>query len=605
MRYLLLVIVFLVQSCNPQKMEKLGDSLTTTANVLETLAPVFNKLDEMIYDFEYKGEMKNGKRHGYGTYIWKDKKFKGTKYVGYHKDNRMHGQGVITFPNGEKYVGRFIYDKYDGEGTYFYKNGTKQEGIWRGGIFVYPKKLTTKTEDNNSQSTLKTYDMGHGQTLTIDKSSNVKKEEQVKKKEDESFLSKADKLLGSVADGISKKDKITGLRTINAPFNSEANIKKRGEKSLNKVLNEAKAKGIRILDSSSSQYKRAERIIKRIVRASHYREFANIKFAVVDFKDFNALAFGGGYFVVFTGLMEQTNDDELAYVIAHELAHNSAGHVEETEAFLKTKQIFNKSGEGFVKSFINVQEQEADKIGILYTALGGFNPQGSVTIWAKRDRGLQELAFYRTHPANSQRSYQNQITANIVKKYYRQGMVNPKVAEILKCNELFCNKGKSNIADGKGGGLLKSLEVVADVLVKNKLAKREQKTQEQEINNARTSIYNQQLLTPPNVNWQGGWNLRYQGTINRHNQQSGLNFAFTQNLSQGQFYYKFNNVIEQGNIVFTGTNQAGYWFRWNDRYGQGNLQLREYTDGSLRGIIYLDDGTMLGRNLGKFEGMRR
>ena len=303
--------------------------------------------------------------------------------------------------------------------------------------------------------------------------------------------------------------------------------------------------------------------------------------------------------------MEQTNDDELAYVIAHELAHNSAGHVEETEAFLKTKQIFNKSGEGFVKSFINVQEQEADRIGILYTALGGFNPQGSVTIWAKRDRGLQELAFYRTHPANSQRSYQNQITANIVKKYYRQGMVNPKVAEILKCNELFCNKGKTNIADGKGGGLLKSLEVVADVLVKNKLAKTEQKTQEQEINNARTSIYNQQLLTPPNVNWQGGWNLRYQGTINRHNQQSGLNFAFTQNLSQGQFHYKFNNVIEQGNIVFTGTNQAGYWFRWNDRYGQGNLQLREYTDGSLRGIIYLDDGTMLGRNLGKFEGMRR
>ena len=52
MRYLLLVIVFLVQSCNPQKMKKLGDSLTTTGNVLEALAPVFNKLDEMIYDFE-------------------------------------------------------------------------------------------------------------------------------------------------------------------------------------------------------------------------------------------------------------------------------------------------------------------------------------------------------------------------------------------------------------------------------------------------------------------------------------------------------------------------------------------------------------------------
>ena len=64
-------------------------------------------------------------------------------------------------------------------------------------------------------------------------------------------------------------------------------------------------------------------------------------------------------------------------------------------------------------------------------------------------------------------------------------------------------------------------------------------------------------------------------------------------------------MIEQGNIVFTRTNQAGYWFRWNDRYGQGNLQLRKYTDGSLIGIIYIDDGTMLGRKLGDLVGFRK
>ena len=57
--------------------------------------------------------------------------------------------------------------------------------------------------------------------------------------------------------------------------------------------------------------------------------------------------------------------------------------------------------------------------------------------------------------------------------------------------------------------------------------------------------------------------------------------------------------------MFTGTNQHGYWFKWNDRYGQGNLQLREYTDGSLRGIIYIDDGTMLGKKLGEFHGFRK
>ena len=55
----------------------------------------------------------------------------------------------------------------------------------------------------------------------------------------------------------------------------------------------------------------------------------------------------------------------------------------------------------------------------------------------------------------------------------------------------------------------------------------------------------------------------------------------------------------------TGTNQEGYWFRWNDKFAKGSLQLREYTDGSLRGIIYIDDGTMLGKKLGEFEGFKQ
>ena len=84
-----------------------------------------------------------------------------------------------------------------------------------------------------------------------------------------------------------------------------------------------------------------------------------------------------------------------------------------------------------------------------------------------------------------------------------------------------------------------------------------------------------------------------------------MNFAFTQNLLQGQFYYNFNNIIEQGNIRLTGTNQHGYWFEWNIKYGRGNLQLREYTDGSLRGLIYIDDGTMLGKKLGVFQGFKK
>ena len=199
------------------------------------------------------------------------------------------------------------------------------------------------------------------------------------------------------------------------------------------------------------------------------------------------------------------------------------------------------------------------------------------------------------------------IELNIqILKYYTRGVVNPNVEKVLKCNELFCNTSIADLSkDGSGGGVLKTIEVIGDILLKNKQIKEEKKKQEKEIAQSRNIIANNRLLTPPNINWQGGWNLRYQGTINRHNQKSGLNFAFTQNLSQGKFYYNFNNVIEQGNIVFTGTNQHGYWFKWNDRYGQGNLQLREYTDGSLRGVIYIDNGTMLGQKLGDFIGYRK
>ena len=84
----------------------------------------------------------------------------------------------------------------------------------------------------------------------------------------------------------------------------------------------------------------------------------------------------------------------------------------------------------------------------------------------------------------------------------------------------------------EGGGVVAIIEVLADTIQKNKQAKEEQRKQEIEIAQANKLLAQKRLLNPPNINWVSGWNLRYQGTINRHNQKSGVNFAFTQNLSQ-------------------------------------------------------------------------
>ena len=78
---------------------------------------------------EYVGEVKNGQRHGQGTYYFAD----GRKYEGQWKDDKKHGQGTFYWPDGDKYIGQWENDKRHGQGTYFFKNGCKYEGQWKEG----------------------------------------------------------------------------------------------------------------------------------------------------------------------------------------------------------------------------------------------------------------------------------------------------------------------------------------------------------------------------------------------------------------------------------------------------------------------------------------
>ena len=55
----------------------------------------------------YEGDFKNGKYDGQGTYTLPD----GEKYVGEWKDGLKHGLGILTYSNGEKLVGDFVSDR--------------------------------------------------------------------------------------------------------------------------------------------------------------------------------------------------------------------------------------------------------------------------------------------------------------------------------------------------------------------------------------------------------------------------------------------------------------------------------------------------------------
>lgn len=77
----------------------------------------------------YKGELKDGKRHGYGTYKYAN----GDLYEGEWEDNKWHGSGTYKFANGEVYQGEFKDGKRHGNGTYKSADGTTYVGGYKAG----------------------------------------------------------------------------------------------------------------------------------------------------------------------------------------------------------------------------------------------------------------------------------------------------------------------------------------------------------------------------------------------------------------------------------------------------------------------------------------
>lgn len=138
----------------------------------------------------------------------------------------------------------------------------------------------------------------------------------------------------------------------------------------------------------------------------------------------NALAAPGGYVYVTTGLILMADScDELAGVMAHELAHVTERHsVAQIERAFTAQQLagfFLEAGIarqaaltlfGFLQAttFSRAQEREADVVGTQIMYRAGYNPYGLVNFFEEllrmereRGRGLPE--FLSSHPATQDR----------------------------------------------------------------------------------------------------------------------------------------------------------------------------------------------------------
>ncbi len=150
---------------------------------------------------------------------------------------------------------------------------------------------------------------------------------------------------------------------------------------------------------------------------------------VFEDKDANAFALPGNKIGVNTGLLKVAeNQDQLATVIGHEVAHVLSHHSNErvSQKFAVEQGVAligalasPQSGTGqslmgllgvgaqygILMPYSRIQESEADQLGLDLMAKAGFNPRESIKLWKNMTRagGSQPPEFLSTHPSYSTR----------------------------------------------------------------------------------------------------------------------------------------------------------------------------------------------------------
>lgn len=163
----------------------------------------------------------------------------------------------------------------------------------------------------------------------------------------------------------------------------------------------------------------------------------------------NAWCMPGGKVVVYTGILPLTkNEAGLAVVLGHEIAHAIASHGNERMSAQmleelgftaldvalankpeKTKSIFESAVGmgtqlGVMLPFSRKQESEADRMGLIFMAMAGYNPNEATTFWtrmAAQNNGQQIPEFLSTHPSDETRinDIQNKYLPEAL-KYYKK-----------------------------------------------------------------------------------------------------------------------------------------------------------------------------------------
>lgn len=138
----------------------------------------------------------------------------------------------------------------------------------------------------------------------------------------------------------------------------------------------------------------------------------------------NAWCMPGGKVVVYTGILDlAANEDELAVVMGHEIAHAIARHgnerisqqykVQAGGVLLEVltgengqifKQIYGAGSTLGILKYSREHESESDKMGLVFMKMAGYDPNAAITFWEKMAaNGGSVPEIFSTHPSDETR----------------------------------------------------------------------------------------------------------------------------------------------------------------------------------------------------------
>ena len=164
------------------------------------------------------------------------------------------------------------------------------------------------------------------------------------------------------------------------------------------------------------------------------------EFNLIQSQEVNAWCMPGGKVAVYSGILPITQTDAgLAVVMGHEIAHAIAKHSAERMSQELAAQAGgsligaatnNKASASVINALYGVggqlallkysrdQESEADRLGLTFMAMAGYDPNEAVTFWqrmAAQNKGGAPPEFLSTHPADATR-------INNIKNYIPEAM---------------------------------------------------------------------------------------------------------------------------------------------------------------------------------------